>query len=215
MGPEYWPAMVAHTDKMTGKLVDKLDELGIRDNTLIIWTSDNGTYDKLTTRFRGRDYRGGKGRTTDNGTHVGFIASWPAVIESGQSSESLVDFTDILPTLTEVAEAELPDDIDGVSLAPLFRGEAREKEAIYSWYEPCGRRGHASQYVRTARHKLYHTGAFFDVAEDPDETNNLAADGAPDELSETHARLKAILDKHMAVTREADPVIQQRQAELQ
>lgn len=69
-GPQYWPAMVSYTDKMVGKLIAKTEALGIRENTLIIWTADNGTYDGLSTRFRGRDYPGGKGgtKTADTAT---------------------------------------------------------------------------------------------------------------------------------------------------
>jgi arylsulfatase A len=213
-GPEYWPAMVSYTDKMVGKMVRKLEELGIRDNTLILWTGDNGTYNKLSTRFRGRDYPGGKGGTKDNGTHVGFIASWPAVIKPGRTSGALVDFTDVLPTLAEAAGAEIPDGIDGVSLAPVFRGEARAKDFIYCWYARDGERNKASQHVRDARHKLYLTGKFFDVVADPEEKNNLAAEDMPAELGETRARLQAALDKHLAVTREADPGQAKRRAAL-
>lgn len=214
-GSKYWPAMVSYTDKMVGKVLRKIDELGIRDNTLIIWTGDNGTYDKLSTRFRGRDYQGGKGSPKDNGTHVGFIASWPSVIKPGQTSDALVDFTDVLPTLVDAAGAKTPDGIDGVSLAPLFRGEARRKDSIYCWYARDGERGKASQHVRDARHKLYMNGRFFDVAADPEETNNLAADTVPEDLRETHTRLKASLDQHLAVTRKADPAQAKRRNEMQ
>lgn len=214
LGPEYWLAMVSYTDKMVGKLVEKIDELGIRDNTLIIWTGDNGTYEKLTTRFRGRDYKGGKGSTKDNGTHVGFVASWPSVIKPGQTSDSLVEFTDVLPTLMDAAGAETPDGIDGVSLAPVFRGEPRAKDYIYCWYSRGGERQKASQHVRDARHKLYMDGRFFDVVEDPGEKNNLASNGVPEELREIHTRLKETLDKHLAITREADPILAKRRANI-
>jgi len=213
-GPQYWPAMVSYTDKMVGKIVAKIEDLGIRDNTLIIWTADNGTYDKLTTRFNGRDHLGGKGGVKDNGTHVGFIASWPAVIKPGQTSDALVDFTDVLPTLADAAGAGIPAGIDGVSLAPVFRGESRSKDHIYCWYARDGARNKASQHVRDARHKLYMDGRFHDVINDPEEKRNLTAGGVPEDLRETHARLKTALDKHMNVTREADPVIANRRAAL-
>ena len=213
-GPEYWPAMVAYTDKMVGKVVAKIDELGIRDNTLILWTGDNGTYTGLTNRFRGRDYRGGKGSPHDNGTHVGFIASWPAVIRPGRTSDALVDFTDVLPTLAEVAGAKTPAGIDGVSLAPLFRGQPREKDHIYCWYSRDGVRKAASQHVRDARHKLYAGGGFYDTIADPEEKNDLSSGEMPDLLREKHRRLKAALDRHLAVTAEADPVQEGRRAAL-
>lgn len=127
---KYWDAFVRYTDKMVGQLVATLEETGQRDNTLIIWTGDNGTYTDIVSEFRGKPYRGGKGSTKDNGTHVGFIASWPGVIQPGQLSDALVDFSDVLPTLTEAAAAVTPGNVDGVSLVPVFKGRpGAEREA--------------------------------------------------------------------------------------
>ena len=207
-GPKYWGAMVRYTDKMTGKVVAKLDELGLRENTLVIWTADNGTYTGITSPFRGRAYQGGKGSTKDSGTHVGFIASWPGTIPAGSVSDSLVDFADVLPTLTDVAEADMPDalQLDGVSLAPLFHGKPREKDHIYCWYHRNGVREQASQHVRTARYKLYDDGRFFNTQTDPDEGNDLAAIPLSDALKPVYERLQQALQKHMDVTRAADAV---------
>jgi arylsulfatase A-like enzyme len=122
--------------------------------------------------------------------------------------------TDVLPTLADAAGAGIPAGIDGVSLAPVFRGESRSKDHIYCWYARDGARNKASQHVRDARHKLYMDGRFHDVINDPEEKRNLTAGGVPEDLRETHARLKTALDKHMNVTREADPVIANRRAAL-
>ncbi|MDY0170245.1 MAG: sulfatase-like hydrolase/transferase [Thermoguttaceae bacterium] len=205
-GPKYWDAMVRYTDKMVGKVVAKLDALGIRENTLVIWTADNGTYTGITSLFRGRQYQGGKGSTTDSGTHVGFIASWPGTIAAGSVSDSLVDFADVLPTLAEVAGADVPGDlhIDGVSLGPLFRGKPREKDHIYCWYHRNGVREEASQHVRTARHKLYADGRFLDVEADPGEQTDLATGLIPAESKPVYDRLREALARHMEVTRAAD-----------
>lgn len=77
MSQKYWDAFVRYTDQMVGQLVATLEATGQRENTLILWTADNGTHTGVVSEFQGRDYRGGKGGTKDNGTHVGFIASWP------------------------------------------------------------------------------------------------------------------------------------------
>lgn len=205
-GPKYWDAMVGYTDKMAGKVVAKLDELGLRENTLVIWTADNGTYKGITSPFRGRAYQGGKGSTKDNGTHVGFIASWPGTIPAGSVSDALVDFADVVPTLADVAEADVPDalHLDGVSLAPLFHGEPREKDHIYCWYHRNGVREQASEHVRTARYKLYADGRFFDVEADPEEETDLAAGGVSEALEPVHTCLQQVLKQHMEVTRAAD-----------
>lgn len=205
-GPKYWDAMVRYTDKMAGQVVAKLEELGLREETLVIWTGDNGTYTGITSPFRGREYQGGKGSTKDNGTHVGFIASWPGTIPAGSVSESLVDFADLLPTLTDVAGADVPEElhIDGVSLAPLFQGKPREKDHIYCWYHRNGVREQASEHVRTARYKLYANGRFFDIQSDPDEETDLAADAVPRDLQTVHDHLRQSLQQHLDVTRAAD-----------
>ena len=209
-GPEYWDAMVRYTDKMTGKVIRKLDELGLRENTLVIWTADNGTYDGITSRLGDRDYRGGKGSTKDNGTWVGFLASWPGTIPAGAVSDSLVDFADVLPTLTEAARVPIPEhlQIDGVSLVPAFSGQPRKKEHIYCWYERNGVREKASQHVRTAQHKLYASGRFFDTLADPDERTDLAAEGLPAALQPVHSRLSTALEHHAEITRQADAIQQ-------
>ncbi|MCL4207025.1 MAG: sulfatase-like hydrolase/transferase [Pirellulaceae bacterium] len=207
---QYWDAMVRYTDKMTGKIVDKIDSLGLRENTLVIWTADNGTFDGISSPFRGRPYRGGKGSTKDNGTRVGFLASWPGKIPAGAASDSLVDFTDVLPTLADAAGVAPPADlrIDGTSLMPLFSGQPRKKDYVYCWYERNGVREAASQHVRTAHHKLYADGRFFDTQTDPGENVDLAAAGIPAELEPVHTQLSAALAHHMQITRQADPVQQ-------
>jgi arylsulfatase A-like enzyme len=128
------------------------------------------------------------------------------VIQPGQTSDSLVDFADVLPTLTDAAGIPTPEGIDGVSLLPVFQGkpEARKKDAIYCWYHMNGKRAKASQHTRDQRHKLYATGKFFDTVADPEETHDLAANGVPAELAATHAKLKAVLDHHRAVTTQVD-----------
>ena len=212
MSQEYWDAFVRYTDKMVGRVVATLEETGLRDNTLILWTGDNGTHTGIVSEFEGRPYRGGKGSTRDNGTHVGFIASWPRVIKPGQTSDALVDFSDVLPTLTESAGLATPDNIDGVSLLPVFEGKPgnRRKDAIYCWYEPDGNGARASQHARDQRHKLYATGRFHDTVADPGEIHDLAANGIPAELAATHAKLRAVLDRQLAVTAAADTLLKKR-----
>jgi len=209
---KYWDGFVRYTDKMVGKLLDRLTATGLIDNTLVIFTADNGTFVDIVSPFRGRDYRGGKGKTLDSGTHVPMIASWPAKIRPGQVSDQLVDFTDIFPTLLDVAgvtpPTELAEQLDGTSLLPVFAGRAEErvKPVIYCWYERDGRRGMASQHVRDQRYKLYHDGGFFDTQADPDETRDLRGTQLAPEQSETLARLEQELAVRVEQTRRYDPI---------
>lgn len=207
---EWFADMVAYTDKMVGKLVDKLDALGQLDNTIIVFLGDNGTYEGITSRFDGRDYRGGKSYTTDNGTHVPMIVHWPAAIQAGRVSESLVDLSDFLPTLADAAGLAVPGDwaMDGVSFADELRGgEPSPRTYIYCWYERNGVRDKAAQFTRTAHHKLYADGRFFDTAADFAEQRPLDADALAEEQRAVYTMLRTALDKHIAVTAEHDPII--------
>ena len=215
-GPKYWDAMVRYTDKMVGKVVNKLDELKLRENTLVIWTGDNGTFTSIVTPFHGREYRGGKGSPKDNGTHVGFVASWPGQIAQGSVVEDLVDFSDVFPTVLEVGGAEVPKEleIDGVSLATTFAGKKRDKPYIYCWYERNGFRGKASQHVRDARYKLYADGRLFDVVTDPDEKSDLAQDAKSFSNFSRIELLRDAMKKHVAVTEAADPIQRKRRKQF-
>ncbi len=217
---KYWDGFVRYTDKLIGKLIDKLVATGLRDNTLVIFTADNGTFVDIVSPFRGRDYRGGKGTTLDSGTHVPFIASWPAKVSGGQVSDALVDFTDIFPTLLDAAgvavPASLAQSLQGASLMPVLAGtpDQRSKPTIYCWYERNGQREMASQHLRDHRYKLYHDGRFFDTQTDPDEMSPLQAESLTPEQSETLQRFRAELAERLEQTRRFDPIQQARRTAL-
>ena len=206
---KHWKGFVSYTDKMVGKVIAKLEEAGLRENTLVIFTGDNGTLPTIQQEFNGRLVRGAKGSTIDDGTHVPFIANWPGTIKAGQVTPELVDFSDILPTLCDTAETAVPEKIntDGSSILPLLKGKDHQaRPRIYCWYERNGIRNKASQHARTDRYKLYGTGKFFDTQEDPLEKTDLAATKIPDPLEAIHSALKAALDLRVAETAKFDPI---------
>lgn len=130
--------MVQHVDKVVGKIVDKLDELGIRDNTMVIFTGDNGTDAPIKTKWSGTTIPGGKGSVTETGTRVPLVVNWPGVISPRVEKRELVEFSDLMPTLCEVSGAPLPENYpgDGVSLWPVLSGKGeRVKENVYVWYQ--------------------------------------------------------------------------------
>ena len=131
--------MVAYADKAVGQIVAQLEKSGVRDNTLIIFTGDNGTDTPIVTPWNGTKVVGGKGTMSDTGTRVPLIASWPAGIQKpGRVVDDLVEFTDVFPTLCEVTGAKLPKNHpgDGASIVPVLRNQAdaRRKDWIYIWY---------------------------------------------------------------------------------
>src|SRR5207249_9215665 len=91
--------MVEYTDKLVGKLVDHLDRLGLRGNTLVLFLGDNGTGKGTKSMFNGKVFVGGKGETTDAGMHVPLIVSWPGKATAGKVCPDLVDSTDFVPTI--------------------------------------------------------------------------------------------------------------------
>ncbi|QDU08762.1 sulfatase-like hydrolase/transferase [Gimesia aquarii] len=120
--------MVRYTDKLVGKLVAALDEAGIRENTIIIFTTDNGTGGQSNKRM-GHIVRGGKAKMSEqNGTAMPFIVNCPGTVPSGTETNALVDFTDILPTFAELGGGTLPAGrvVDGKSFAPLILGKAKD-----------------------------------------------------------------------------------------
>ena len=131
--------MVAYADKAVGQIVSQLGKSGVRDNTLIIFTGDNGTDTPIVTPWKGTKVVGGKGTMSDTGTRVPLIVNWPAGIrKAGRVVGDLVEFTDVFPTLCEVTGAKLPKNHpgDGASIVSVLRNQAdaRRKDWIYIWY---------------------------------------------------------------------------------
>ena len=131
--------MVAFADKAIGQIVAQLEKSGVRDNTLILFTGDNGTDKPIVTPWNGTKVVGGKGSMTDTGTRVPLIINWPEGIKKpGRVVDDLVEFTDMFPTLCEVTGAKLPKNhpTDGASIVPVIqnKAEARTKDWVYIWY---------------------------------------------------------------------------------
>ncbi|WDE97349.1 sulfatase-like hydrolase/transferase [Lentisphaera profundi] len=129
--------MVQYADKIVGKIIAKLDDLDLRENTLVIFTGDNGTDAPIKTQWQGQEVIGKKGQLVNAGTRVPFIVNWPGKIAPAVQKTELVEFSDIMPTLCEIADAPLPDNYpgDGLSLWPtLLAKGTRDKKQIYIWY---------------------------------------------------------------------------------
>ncbi len=134
-------ANVANVDRAVGRLLQKLDEAQLRDNTLIVFSSDNGPETLNRYRTANRSYgratplRGMKLWTTDAGFRVAGILSWPARVSAGQVSEHVVSSLDLLPTCCELAGQTPPEDLqlDGMSLVRFLDGEATQRGRPLVW----------------------------------------------------------------------------------
>ncbi len=197
--PQHFGDMVEYMDKLIGKVVAKLDALGLRDNTLILFLGDNGTGKGTRSKMGERAVIGGKGTTTAAGMHVPLIANWPGHVVAGNVHSDLVDSTDFFPTLLDAAAVKLPSDtkLDGRSFFPQLRGEkGQPREWVYSWYSP---RQNANLTVREfafdQRFKLYRSGDFFDLTKDAGEQKPLAVSSLEGEAAAAKKKLQAALDQ--------------------
>jgi arylsulfatase A-like enzyme len=210
--PQRWPracyaAMVTHLDRHVGQLLEALDRRGLTENTIVIFSSDNGPAVSGTggvdTDFfgSGGNLRGRKGSLYEGGLRVPLVVRWPGVIPADTRSPAVSGFEDWLPTLLElIGHAErTPSGLDGRSLASTLRGgPPLERELLYR--EIPADRGQQALWV--GRWKLVRrhlrpatagdgpTTELFDLEADPTETNDLAA-----QHPEVATRLAAILDQ--------------------
>lgn len=139
-----YAAMISYLDEQVGLLVKQLKELGVYENTLIIFTSDNGpTYNGGTDSpwfdsggpFKS-EYGFGKGFVNEGGIRVPLIVSWPGTIKPGSTSDHVSAFWDWLPTLCEISGIKPPDDIDGISFLPELKGQKQQQHQYLYWEFP-------------------------------------------------------------------------------
>ena len=193
---KYFADMVTYTDKLVGKIVATLDRLKLRQNTIVLFTCDNGTYTKITSKMGDRSVQGGKGSPKDNGTHVPFIASWPNHITSGGTSSELVDFSDFLPSLAEFANTNVPHKIDGQSFAQHLLGKkGKHRDWSYCWYHRNGVREKASRHVRDQQYKLYADDRFYELSSDPLEMAPLKVENQSAEAKSVRQEFREILTR--------------------
>jgi arylsulfatase A len=123
---KYFPDMVSYLDKQIGKFMQVVEDLGIADNTIIIFLADNGTDRDLVNLWGdGKKLRGGKGTMTDRGTLVPLIVRWPGRIKAGTTCDDLIDFSDFCPTICELTGSSLPpEEIHGKSFASALMGKS-------------------------------------------------------------------------------------------
>ena len=180
-------ACVQSVDDSVGRLLDFLDTSGLRDNTVVIYSSDQGF-------FLGEHGLYDKRFMYEPSLRMPFIVRWPAVIKPGSVQPLIAINPDFAPTFCDLAGMGVPSDMQGRSLVPLFRGEAPAdwRSAMYYRYyhDPGHHDTRAHLGIRTATHKLIwfwrkDQWELFDLKKDPDEMHNLIADPAAADLRES------------------------------
>jgi arylsulfatase A-like enzyme len=191
-------AMVRNLDRNVGRVLQALKDRGLDDNTLVIFTSDNGGANYVGLPDLNRPYRGWKATFFEGGIKAPFLLRWPAQLPAGAIYRSPVGHVDIFATAAAAAGASIPKDriMDGVDLVPFVKGRASG--------DP-----HKAMYWRSGRYKVVMAGGWklqvaqepdkiwlFDLASDPTERRDLAK-ARPDKVRELTAIL-AQLDSQMA-----------------
>ena len=193
---KHFVAMVNYMDKLIGKIVGKVEDLGLAEDTIILFTADNGTDTKITSNWSGLELKGGKGGPTDRGTHVPLIAYWQGHTPKGGVSEDLIEFTDFYPTIAQAAGVELgaDDPIDGISFFSQLNGKkGTPREWQLNHYQPYWGPMPA-QYARTKQYKLYRDGPFIDVSKDLFEKTDITHIANQKALKARH-KLQALLEQ--------------------
>ena len=178
-------AMITLLDDQVGEIVAKLEELGIADNTLIIFTSDNGAHteggaDPGFFNSSG-ELRGFKRDLYEGGIRVPMVARWDGKITPGTETDHISAFWDLMPTLSDITGAEIPASTDGISFLPALLGKNQPEHEYLYWEFPA--RG-GKQAVRMGKWKAVRTNAdkgmnspveLYDLSKDIAEKNNIAS----------------------------------------
>ena len=211
-GNPAYAAMIASVDESVGRVIQTLDELKLAEDTVLIFTSDNGGVGGYTREGLKKSgdttdnapLRSGKGSLYEGGTRVPFIVRWPGVTKAGTSCDVPTIHVDVLPTLAEIGKAALPEGQphDGESLVPLFRDPAAalKRKAIYQHFP--GYLGAGENTWRTTPVSLVEVGDWklmeyledgrlelYNLKDDIGESKNLATE-MPDKAKELHAKLQ-------------------------
>ena len=200
-GNALYAGMIEHIDRSVGRVIQKLEELGIEDNTMVVFFSDNGglvsRFDKIPLLAKSKlsvyaesdlryvatsnaPLRGEKGTVYDGGIREPMIVKWPAKIKGGTKSKSLISSVDFYPTFVELAGGKLPMDqkIDGKSFVSLLDEKKSQEERAIFWHYPVYHHGEPASAIRKGDWKLIHnlvdnTTELYNLLEDIGESNDL------------------------------------------
>jgi len=194
---DFYADNIDYMDKLVGRLAAELDRLNLRENTLIVFTGDNGTARfgvESSTLDGGKRINGQKASMLEGGSRVPLIANWTGTTPAGKVNKDLTDFSDFFSTFAELGGASLPEGviIDGHSFAAQLKGgKGKPREWVY--VELNGK-----SYVRNDRWKLTNGGELFDMKEAPFNEIAVPPDSKEPEAVAARKFLQDILNKHPA-----------------
>ncbi len=175
-----YAAMVHMLDKDVGRIVALVDELNLRENTLIIFTSDNGGHSNIWKGFdTNGPLRGYKRDLTEGGIRVPFIARWPGKVPVGKTSDEIIAFQDMMPTFAELSGGIAPANTDGISVVEALAGGKLKKGHEYLYWDYGHCRDRYDQAIRMGNWKGIRLGQggkiqLYDLNKDIGEENDIA-----------------------------------------
>lgn len=202
-------AMVERIDMYVGEVMAKLDELGIADNTMVVFSSDNGAHQEggADPEFFNSNgiYRGYKRDLYEGGIRTPLIVYWPEKVKAGAKSDHVSAFWDLLPTFAEIAGVESPQGIDGKSFLPAILGQEEKQEQhnylYWEFHEQGGKQAIRKDNWKAVKLNVFGSGdpsfELFDLSKDPSETTNIAAQ---------NPEVSAMMDSLMNSARVPNPV---------
>ncbi|MCA9232675.1 MAG: arylsulfatase, partial [Planctomycetales bacterium] len=177
-----YAAMITRLDGDIGRIVRLVEELGLTQNTLFVFTSDHGPWSGMPKLFHSAGpLRGEKRQLYEGGIRVPFIVRWAGHVPSGKVSNEVVAFWDMLPTFAELAGVDPPQGLDGISVAAAFKGESVPAKREYLYWDYGHNRETYHQAVRIGDWKGIRNGQgepieLYDLSKDVAEELNIAAD---------------------------------------
>jgi arylsulfatase A-like enzyme/predicted neuraminidase len=178
-----YAAMVHRLDQDVGRVIATIDELELREKTLVVFTSDNGGHSTVWEEFQtSGPLRGHKRDLFEGGVRVPFIARWPGVVPPGETSEVVIAFQDMLPTFAKLAGVAAPEGLDGMDVIPAFQGHDSEVEREFLYWDYGHCRRFYDQAVRVGDWKGIRLGReegrvqLYDLSADLGETRDVASD---------------------------------------
>lgn len=198
----YFPEMIRYMDKKVGEILDSVKAKGLANNTIVIFTCDNGTDGRIVSNFHGLPVKGGKSKTYESGIRVPLIVWSPATIPAQQVNDELIDFTDFMPTLADMANIAQPKTygiLDGISFYPYLKGTtgAKKRDWVFCHYKQNqgGEGRHPlRRWVQDKNYKLYDsTGEFYAIKADMYEKEPLSDEQLSPAQKATKRKFASIL----------------------
>lgn len=228
-----YAAMVHSLDDAVGTLLDTLDKLGLADNTIIIFISDNGgnMYDDVdgTTATSNKPLRGGKATMFEGGIRVPCIVVWPGVTKAGSRSDQVIQTSDFYPTLLNGLGVALPQnhELDGIDITPALKGGTLDRDAIFTYFPhappipdwlPPSISVHAGDWKLIRLFYQGENGAhdylLYDLKDDIGETTNLAA-SHPEKTQQLDRMIQKHIEETGAVVPQPNPKFNPKQYQPQ